>query len=228
MGSYKDFESIFDNASKTYNVDKSLLLAVAKTESNFNPNATSGVGAKGIMQLMDGTAKELGVTNSYDAEQNIMGGAKYISQLLSKFDGDTDKALASYFAGSGNVNKYGASKYSYYYEKVYKNQKEFTHLSTNSSASGSLIQLDNKDDDKNIIHSILTVIVLVLVLLLGVYAIYTSISSISGKESKLAEGVKTAVKIKQGKVKEVVKEGASKVVNKGKKVIKESGVQNNE
>ena len=80
MGKWQDFDDYFNKASTTYNVDKRLLIAVAKTESDFNPKATSGAGAKGIMQLMDGTAKSLGVTNSYDAEQNIMGGAKYLSQ----------------------------------------------------------------------------------------------------------------------------------------------------
>lgn len=123
MAKWQDFNEYFEKASTTYNVDKRLLIAVAKTESDFNPKATSGAGAKGIMQLMDGTAKDLGVTNSYDAEQNIMGGAKLLSQLLKKFDGDRNKALASYNAGVGNVLKYGAEKYSSYYNKVNANEK---------------------------------------------------------------------------------------------------------
>ena len=123
MGKWQDFNEYFDKASTTYNVDKRLLIAVAKTESDFNPKATSGAGAKGIMQLMDGTAKSLGVTNSYDAEQNIMGGAKYLSQLLKIYDGDRNKALAAYNAGSGNVARYGAEKYSKYYNKVNANEK---------------------------------------------------------------------------------------------------------
>ena len=123
MGKWQDYDEIFNKASTTYNVDKRLLIAVAKTESDFNPKATSGVGAKGIMQLMDSTAKSLGVTNSYDAEQNIMGGAKLLSQLLKKYGGDRNKSLAAYNAGTGNVARYGAEKYSKYYNKVNANEK---------------------------------------------------------------------------------------------------------
>ena len=123
MGKWLDYNEYFEKASKTYNVDKRLLIAVAKTESDFNPKATSGAGAKGIMQLMDSTARDLGVTNSYDAEQNIMGGAKLLSQLLKKYDGNRNKALAAYNAGTGNVAKYGAEKYSKYYNKVNANEK---------------------------------------------------------------------------------------------------------
>ena len=123
MAKWQDYNEYFEKASTTYNVDKRLLIAVAKTESDFNPKATSGAGAKGIMQLMDSTAKDLGVTDSYDAEQNIMGGAKLLSQLLKKYDGDRNKALAGYNAGTGNVAKYGAEKYSSYYNKVNANEK---------------------------------------------------------------------------------------------------------
>ena len=123
MAKWQDYNEYFEKASTTYNVDKRLLIAVAKTESDFNPKATSGAGAKGIMQLMDNTAKELGVKDSYDAEQNIMGGAKLLSQLLKKYDGDRNKALAEYNAGTGNVAKYGAEKYSSYYNKVNANEK---------------------------------------------------------------------------------------------------------
>lgn len=123
MAKWQDYDEYFEKASTTYKVDKQLLIAVAKTESNFDAKATSGVGAKGIMQLMDRTAKSLGVKDSYDAEQNIMGGAKYLSQLLKQYNGDTDKALASYNGGSGNVAKYGKERYKKYYEKVYANKK---------------------------------------------------------------------------------------------------------
>ena len=100
-------ESIFEKAAQTYHVDIELLKAMAKAESDFDPNATSRSGAMGIMQLMPGTAKELGVTDAYDPEQNIMGGAKYIASLLEKYDGNVSYALAAYNAGSGNVDKYG-------------------------------------------------------------------------------------------------------------------------
>ena len=100
-------DQIFEEASRTYNVPKELIKAIAKAESDFNPNATSRAGAQGVMQLMPGTAKELGVTDAYDPYQNIMGGTKYISQMLAKYDGNITLALAAYNAGSNNVAKYG-------------------------------------------------------------------------------------------------------------------------
>lgn len=102
----KGLEEIFEQASEKYGVPLELLKAVGKAESDFNPNAVSRCGAMGVMQLMPGTAKELGVTDAFDPEQNIMGGAKYLSALLKKYDGDTCLALAAYNAGSGNVAKY--------------------------------------------------------------------------------------------------------------------------
>lgn len=98
---------IFKRASETYGVSMSLLTAMAKQESNFQSDATSKSGAMGIMQLMPSTAESLGVSNAYDPEQNIMGGAKYISSLLQKYNGDIPLALAAYNAGSNNVDKYG-------------------------------------------------------------------------------------------------------------------------
>lgn len=107
MNSPDNLEPIFQKASETYGVSVQLLKAMAKQESNFNPNATSSSGAQGVMQLMPATAAELGVTNAYDPEQNIMGGAKYIRKMLDKYDGNVSLALAAYNAGSGNVDKYG-------------------------------------------------------------------------------------------------------------------------
>lgn len=100
-------DQIFDEASSTYGVPKNLLKAIAKAESNFNPQATSGAGAQGVMQLMPRTAAYLGVTDSYDAYQNIMGGAKYIKEMLDMYDGNVNLALAAYNAGCNNVDKYG-------------------------------------------------------------------------------------------------------------------------
>lgn len=100
-------DPIFEQASKTYGVDKQLLLAVARTESNFTPSATSKSGAMGVMQLMPQTAAGLGVKNAYDATDNIMGGAKLLSMLLSRYQGDKAKALAAYNAGGNRVDRYG-------------------------------------------------------------------------------------------------------------------------
>ena len=106
--SYGDYlEQIFQKASDTYNVSKDLLKAMAKAESDFKSDITSHAGAMGIMQLMPSTAASLGVTDAFDPEQNIMGGAKYISQLLERYNGNLSYAVAAYNAGSGNVSKYG-------------------------------------------------------------------------------------------------------------------------
>ena len=107
LGETKELDSIFQKAAQTYGVDVNLLKSVARVESNFHADAVSCVGAVGIMQLMPRTAKGLGVSDSYDPEQNIMGGAKLLSQLLNKYNGDVEMALAGYNAGSGNVKKYG-------------------------------------------------------------------------------------------------------------------------
>ena len=100
-------DSIFQQASNTYNVPINLIKAVAKAESNFNASAVSSAGAQGVMQLMPKTAQSLGVQDSFDAEDNIMGGTKYLSQLLNKYDNNVTLALAGYNAGMGNVAKYG-------------------------------------------------------------------------------------------------------------------------
>ena len=107
VSSPQDYEAYFKEASETYGVATSILKSIAKAESNFNPSAVSKAGAIGIMQLMPSTAASLCVSNSYDARENIMGGAKYISQLLSRYQGNISLALAAYNAGTGNVDKYG-------------------------------------------------------------------------------------------------------------------------
>lgn len=105
-GSTISLDDIFQKASDTYGVPVQLLKAVAKAESNFDPKAESSAGAQGIMQLMPATARSLGVTDAFDPEQNIMGGAKYLGQQLTRYDGNTVLALAAYNAGPGNVAKY--------------------------------------------------------------------------------------------------------------------------
>lgn len=101
-----NLNSIFEEAAQKYQVPSALLKAVTKAESDFNPNAVSRSGAQGLMQLMPATARELGVSNSFDPRENIMGGAKYLSDMLGKYDGNTKLALAAYNAGSNNVDKY--------------------------------------------------------------------------------------------------------------------------
>lgn len=96
---------IYEKANK-YGLPPKLLRELVKKESNFNPKAKSPAGAMGLTQLMPGTAKSLGVTDPWDPEQNLEGGAKYLRQQLDKF-GRVDLALAAYNAGPGNVEKYG-------------------------------------------------------------------------------------------------------------------------
>ena len=88
-------------------LDEDFVKAVINQESGFNPNATSHCGAMGLMQLMPATAQGLGVTNAYDAEQNIQGGTKYLKGLMDRFDNDKSLALAAYNAGPNAVKKYG-------------------------------------------------------------------------------------------------------------------------
>lgn len=100
-------DDIFQRASEKYGVSYEFLVAVAKAESDFNPNCVSSAGAKGIMQIMPEEAKGLGIQDVFDAEQNIMGSAKLLAAHLKKFDGDTTLAAAAYNAGSGRVKQYG-------------------------------------------------------------------------------------------------------------------------
>ncbi|MBD2870157.1 lytic transglycosylase domain-containing protein [Paenibacillus arenilitoris] len=102
-----EYDELIMQASSKYNVDASLIQAVIRTESGFRADAVSGAGAKGLMQLMDGTARGLGVTDSFDPEQNIDGGTKYLAMLLRKYDGNVQVALAAYNAGPGRVDRAG-------------------------------------------------------------------------------------------------------------------------
>ena len=100
-------ESIFAGAAKEFGINENFLKAVAKAESGFDPDAVSGCGAQGIMQLMPFTSESYGVTDPFDAKQNIYAGARLLSELLDNYNGNATLALAAYNAGSGSVQKYG-------------------------------------------------------------------------------------------------------------------------
>ncbi len=100
------YNDIIVEAAKRFDVDAALVSAVIKAESDYNPRTVSHKGARGLMQLMPATAKRFGVRDSFDPEQNIHAGTKYLRWLLKTFDGNADLAVAAYNAGEGNVWKY--------------------------------------------------------------------------------------------------------------------------
>jgi hypothetical protein len=101
------YDSHIEEHAALHRVRPELVRAVIQVESAFNPRARSHKGAMGLMQLMPETAADLGVTNAYDPEQNIRGGVAYLRQLLDKFGGNEELALAAYNAGPGAVSRYG-------------------------------------------------------------------------------------------------------------------------
>jgi Rod binding domain-containing protein len=131
--------SIVDLASKTYGVDSSLIKSVIKTESANHPMAVSDAGAKGLMQLMDSTAKDMGVTNSFNAHENVLAGTRYLKQLLQRFDGNQEKALAAYNAGPATVERFGGvppyAETQDYVKRVLQNKSKLDASEAEVSAS---------------------------------------------------------------------------------------------
>lgn len=122
-------DKIIETESKIQNVDSALVKAIVFHESAGNPDAVSSRGAKGLMQLMDATASDMGVENSFDIIENLRGGIRYFKKQLKSFDNNIDKALAAYNAGPGNVKKYnGIPPFKETEEYVVKIKKTYDKL----------------------------------------------------------------------------------------------------
>jgi soluble lytic murein transglycosylase-like protein len=102
-----NLSEVVNEASGRYRLDPDLVNSVIKAESGFNVRAVSPKGARGLMQLMPGTASQLGVPNAFDAQANVDGGTKYLRELLEKYNFDLVKALAAYNAGPQRVERFG-------------------------------------------------------------------------------------------------------------------------
>jgi soluble lytic murein transglycosylase-like protein len=101
------YRPLVEQTARKYGLDPALLFSVIESESGFNPRAVSSAGAKGLMQLMDGTARGYGVVDPYSPQQNVDAGARFLRDLLKRYDGSTSLALAAYNAGPGAVDRYG-------------------------------------------------------------------------------------------------------------------------
>jgi soluble lytic murein transglycosylase-like protein len=133
----QELEGIIQGQAKAQNMDASLIKAVVKAESGFNPNAVSSVGAQGLMQLMPGTANGLGVQDSFNPSQNVAGGTKYLKNLVEKYH-SVPLGLAAYNAGPGAVDKYGGippyKETQNYVKKVLQYQQQFNLLNPEEGA----------------------------------------------------------------------------------------------
>ncbi len=130
------YDVIIEEASRAYKIPVAFIKGVIKVESNYSPNVVSHAGAIGLMQLMPGTARYLGVEDPFDPRQNIFGGTKLLRMLTNKYNGDINLLLSAYNAGEGAVARYDGIPYSQtreYVRKVY----HFYKLYQRAEAPGS-------------------------------------------------------------------------------------------
>ena len=148
-GTVNFYHKLIEKIADLHNVDAALIKAIVKAESSYDPKAVSHAGAMGLMQLMPDTAAEVGVTDTFNPEENLHGGIKYYKKMLTRFKGDVELALAAYNAGSGAVLSYnGIPPYKEtrkYIERVkafyeeYKKQAESIKESISADAVRALL-----------------------------------------------------------------------------------------
>ncbi len=148
-GSRNSYDTYIRASAARHGVDPGLMKAMMHTESAFNPNARSPVGAQGLMQLMPATARRFNVSNPWSPADNIEGSAKYIAWLMRRFNNNVEFAIAGYNAGEGNVDKYGGippfketrnyvKKVMSRYHSLYKNDASLSGNAVNASNTSGI------------------------------------------------------------------------------------------
>jgi soluble lytic murein transglycosylase-like protein len=137
-----EYEALIGQAAARYGLDPAVLHGLIEQESGFDPSATSGAGAMGLTQLMPGTASSLGVANPLDPAESIEGGARYLSEMMAQFGGNTEDALAAYNAGPGAVQQYGGvppyAETEGYVAKVLGNAEAYRQSHPSAATAGVL------------------------------------------------------------------------------------------
>jgi soluble lytic murein transglycosylase-like protein len=136
-----EYEGLIDQAAARYGLDPAVLHGLIQQESGFDPSATSSVGATGLTQLMPGTASSLGVANPSNPVESIEGGARYLSEMMEQFGGNTAEALAAYNAGPGAVQQYGGvppyAETEGYVAKVLSNAEAYRQAHPTAAITGT-------------------------------------------------------------------------------------------
>jgi len=138
-----EYEPLIDEAAARNGLDPAVLHGLIEQESGFDPSATSGAGAMGLTQLMPGTASSLGVADPLDPAESIEGGARYLSEMMARFGGNTADALAAYNAGPGAVEQYGGvppyAETEGYVSKVLGNAEAYRETHPAAPTTGALV-----------------------------------------------------------------------------------------